>query len=127
MPILSRNPDGPYYSQGDERAFFEWVNRISCVLKVVGSGPELRIHVRSRRVSHDCLRELIALFHRYQGAMRQLAQFENPSNRKWFRNPSAYWYRSVFSSSRPSNGALQPTSRARKRANSKRSARAARG
>ena len=102
MPILTRNPDGPYYSQGDERAFVEWVNRIPCVRKVMGSGSELRIHVRGRRISSHCLRELIALFRRYDGAMPQLAQFESLSNRTWFRNPSAYWYRSVFLT-QPSN------------------------
>ena len=79
MPILIRNPDGPYGSEGDERAFYEWVTRVPCVYKVEGSGPELHLHVRTRRISNTCLTELIALFRRYAVSMPQLAQFENGS------------------------------------------------
>jgi hypothetical protein len=39
------------------------------------------------------LRELIALFWRYQGPLPQLAQFDTPSSREWFKEPAAYWYR----------------------------------
>ena len=106
MPILKRNPDGPYYSAGDERAFFEWLNRIRCVGRIGGSGPELQIHVRGRKVSSTCLRELIALFSRYQVPMGQLAQFENVSNRQWFKDPAKFWYRVVFVASEPSNKPL---------------------
>lgn len=96
MPILTRTPDGPYYSEGDERAFSEWVTRIPAVTLTCGEGHTLHIHVRSRRVSATTLRELLALFRRYGVSMAQLAQFESPSNREWFRNPTAYWYRAVF-------------------------------
>lgn len=96
MPILTRKPNGPYYSRKDEEAFFEWLRKIGCVQRVDGVGAELRIHIRSRRISEECLRELIALFWRYGGPMHQLAQFENARNRSWFRNPSMYWFRSVF-------------------------------
>jgi hypothetical protein len=120
VPVLKRNPDGPYYSQGDERAFFEWANRIPCIRKVEGLGQELHLHVRGRRVSETCLRELIALFYRYQVPMKQLAQFENSSNQKWFRNPSAFWYRPVFG--QLSSAPLQPTSRAEGGSGSRRSA-----
>lgn len=123
MPILIRNPDGPYYSQGDERAFFEWAKRISCIDKLEGSGPELRLYLRRRRISNACLWELIALFHRYGVAMGQLAQFENASNRAWFRNRKMFWYRAVFG--KPSNQPLQPSSRARKKAKLKARSRAA--
>jgi hypothetical protein len=66
------------------------------VYKIEGAGEELHIHVRGRRLSSECLRELIALFSRYKGPMSQLAQFENPSNRKWFKDPRAFWHRQVF-------------------------------
>jgi hypothetical protein len=111
LPILIRRPDGPYGSQGDERAFFEWLNRIPAVYKIGGVGEELHIHVRSR-LSSESLRELIALFDRYDGPLNQLAQFENSSNRNWFRNPEMYWYRQVFLGSKRSHRAL---SRLRKR------------
>jgi hypothetical protein len=108
MPILIRNPDGPYYSRGDERAFFEWAKRMSCINKLEGSGPELGIHIRRRRISNACLWELIALFHRYDVAMGQLAQFENASNRAWFRNRKMFWYRAVFG--KPPSQTAQSTS-----------------
>jgi hypothetical protein len=119
MPILIRNPDGPYYSAGDERAFWEWLKRIPCVVRMRGSGPELRIHIRRRRISDRCLGELLALFRRYDIEMSQLAQFESSSNRRWFRNPSAAWYPLVFGrpsatgrqrrGRRPSSGAGERT------------------
>jgi len=96
VPILIREPDGQYYSPGDERAFFEWVQRIRCVVKVDGAGRTLRIHVRRRQISDACLRELLALFHRYGASMKQLAQFETPSNRHWFKDPIKYWHKAVF-------------------------------
>jgi hypothetical protein len=111
MPILTRSPDGPYYSEGDERAFFDWLKRISCVQRVRGSGAELQIHVRGAKVSSNCLRELIALCWRYQVPMGQLAQFESAANRKWFKNPATFWYRAVFVGGKPSNKPLQTTSR----------------
>jgi hypothetical protein len=114
MPILIRKPDGPYFSPGDERAFFEWARRIPCVTRLEGVGGELRLHVRGRRISQNCLRELVALFHRYDVAMSQLAQFETTSNRSWFRSRSAFWYGPVFG--RPSNlGVKSATARTRDR------------
>jgi hypothetical protein len=98
VPILIREPDGPYYSAGDERAFFEWVERIPCVAQVKGAGTQLHIHVRRRRISDACLRELIALFHRYGVAMSQLAQFETSANRGWFSARNKFWYEDVFGS-----------------------------
>jgi hypothetical protein len=117
-PILKRNPDGPYYSPGDERAFYEWANRISCIDKIEGSGQELRINIRRRRISNSCLRELIALFHRYDVEMSQLAQFENASNRPWFRNQSMFWYRAVFGhpARQPQSTSARSSRRLRKKA-----------
>jgi hypothetical protein len=100
MLTLTRTPDGPYYSPGDERAFFEWVRRISCVHRVWGMGDELYLEVPRRRISNACLRELLALFRRYEVEMAQLAQFENRFNREWFKNPSASWYKAVFGGGR---------------------------
>ena len=85
-----------YYSAGDERAFFAWLQSIPGVVKVEGRGRELCVHLRSKRLSAAALRELLALYSRYQGNMRELAQFEQSSNASWFRNPKAYWYEGVF-------------------------------
>lgn len=126
MPILIRRPDGPYYSQGDERAFFEWLERIPCVSKLDGEGEELRIHVSGSRLTQGSLRELIAAFRRYGVSMPQLARLETATNRKWFRDPSAYWYRLIFLSKQPSDRAQQPGHRVKKKIKSRKRSRAAR-
>src|SRR5262245_15884223 len=116
MPVLIRNPDGPYNSPGDERAFFEWIARISCIGRFWGSGSALHIEIKKCRISDECLRELLALFSRYDIAMAQLAQFETKSNRKWFRNEAAYWFRPVFGRARAvKNRGSQPNMSTKRR------------
>ena len=92
--------NGPlYYSQGDEDAFFAWLQHIGCVNRVRGEGATLHILLKTRTVSDAELRELIALFHRYQLEKRPLAQFLTTENRAWFRDDEgSYWYRDVFGS-----------------------------
>ncbi|MGN1285668.1 MAG: hypothetical protein ACI4XG_03670 [Bradyrhizobium sp.] len=86
-----------FYHQSDERAFFEWLARISCVKSYAGDG-KLGLVVRlKRRPGKDDLWQLLAICHRYGGDMRQLAKFETAGNREWFRDPKMYWYQAVFS------------------------------
>lgn len=87
-----------YYSKNDEAAFFGWLKSIPGVTDVVGSGRELAIHLRSKRLAAVSLRELIALYRRYEGNMTELAQFANESNASWFLAPTAYWHKEVFKS-----------------------------
>ena len=87
-----------YFSAGDEAAFFSWLQSISGVVSVQGHGRELHISLRSKKLSALCLRELLALYQRYQGNMSELAQFANQSNSSWFADPNAYWYSQVFGS-----------------------------
>ena len=84
-----------YFSEGDEAAFFDWLDRIGCVGTVWGAGHDLFIPLA--RPSNLELRELLALFHRYNVDMRQLARFAN-DRRKWFSDPIAYWRAAVFGS-----------------------------
>jgi hypothetical protein len=86
-----------FYSPHDENAFFEWINRISCIEEPRGVGSEL--HLKVRPPSDAQLRELIALFCRYHISSRQLAQFETTENAAWFRhNDKAYWHVEIFGS-----------------------------
>jgi hypothetical protein len=85
-----------YWSAGDEAAFFAWLQSIPGVESVTGEGSELHIKLRSSRLSQPALRELIALYARYGGDMRELARFETVSNSTWFRSPISYWYEGVF-------------------------------
>jgi hypothetical protein len=65
-----------YGSPGDERAFFGWLQSIPGILSVEGKGRELHIRTRSNRVSATTLRELIALYERFQGDMTELARLK---------------------------------------------------
>lgn len=89
-----------YFSPGDETAFFTWLQGIPGVVGVQGVGRELRIRLRSRRLSAKSLRELIALYWRYGGVLSELAHFENPTNAAWLRDPKAYWHRRMFPKAR---------------------------
>ena len=86
----------PYYSPGDEAAFFAWLQSIPGVVKVEGIGHRLAVTLRSKRISDAGLREFIGFHKRYRLPMRSLAQFETPRNRSWFRNRDMYWYGAIF-------------------------------
>ena len=81
-------------SQLDEKHLFEWASEISCFLR----WEQDTLVIKSRNISRKALYDLIALFWRYQIPMKQLAQFENQRNSKWFRNNEMYWYEKVFGS-----------------------------
>lgn len=95
MPRL-RIIEGTYYSQGDEAAFFDRLREIPGVIGVVGSPEGLLVTLRSKKLSNVALRELIALHFRYSLPMKELAQFETPKNKNWFRSRAAFWYAGVF-------------------------------
>ncbi len=97
MTITWRRPLR-YLSAGDESAFFRWLSGIPGVVSVTGKGRALEIRLRSTMLSAPALRELLAVYKRYGGNLRDLAVLESPSNRAWFRDPAAFWYRSVFGS-----------------------------
>ena len=85
-----------FYSQNDESAFFDFLGRIEAVESIVGEGDAIILNVIDKP-SDESLRDLIALFHRYQiPEMTQLAQFLKKTNKKWFSDDNAYWYRQVF-------------------------------
>jgi hypothetical protein len=85
-----------YYSHGDEAAFFSWLQSIPGVISVRGQGRELTIRLKSKKLSQTALRELLALYLRYNGRMSELAQFVNDTNRGWFQHPDAIWFKAVF-------------------------------
>jgi len=61
----------------DEKAFFNWLESIAGVTRVEGRGTGLIIHLRSKRISKAALRELLAIYRRYGGDPRELAEFRN--------------------------------------------------
>lgn len=93
--ILKMSPVGPFYSQYDEVAFFEWIDKLECVKKYEGQLRTLYIEV-SLNVNEQELKELLSLFYRYKINMRQLSVFDQKKFARWFRNEDAYWYKRVF-------------------------------
>lgn len=83
----------------DEAAFFEWLQKLSCVSEFEGRGDTLYIRIGSSKVDEAGLRELLALFRRYRVDMKQLAVFDKPEFSHWLRDERAYWHKSVFGSS----------------------------
>lgn len=92
--------EGPaYFSQGDESAFFAWIESVPAVTRVYGIGTDLIVELKSSDIDDESLRELISLFQRYQIDMTMLRDFENTSNKKWFSgNKSSFWHDAVFGS-----------------------------
>jgi len=87
-----------FYHQADERAYFEWLERISCVASIQGEGNRGLVVRLKRRPGKDDLWQLLALGYRYGLDMRKFAKFETDANRAWFRDPKMYWYSHVFDS-----------------------------
>lgn len=89
-----------FYSPSDESAFFAWAESIPAVVSIDGRGRSIFLAVKSRRISDESLRELLALFRRYPISMKQLAQFKNDRNSSWFCTPEAFWFTQVFGKNR---------------------------
>jgi hypothetical protein len=79
-----------FFSQGDESAFFAWLNKLPFVDRCEGRGRTLYIHVNYAAVDEDGLREMLALFRRYGVGLRQLALFDREEFADWYRNKQAY-------------------------------------
>lgn len=79
-------------SQLDEKHLFLWASEITGFLR----WEQDTLVMRSRRISEAALRDLLALFWRYQIPMEQLARFESERNTSWFRAPHMYWHSRVF-------------------------------
>lgn len=91
---------GPaFYSSRDEANFFSWLQTISGVTRVIGTGRDLQVTLRSSRLGEEALREMIALHWRYQMPMRHLATFLSAANERWFGAPEGYWHNAVFGAS----------------------------
>ncbi|OLL31662.1 hypothetical protein BTH42_11165 [Burkholderia sp. SRS-W-2-2016] len=85
-----------YYSECDETAFFEWLDKLSCVKRYEGELDVLSIYVDETKVDENALRDLLALFRRFAVEMEQLRVFDRQEFAPWFRDPRAYWHAVVF-------------------------------
>lgn len=85
-----------YYSYLDEENFFKWIESNPAVTAVERQGGRLIISFKSARIAEQDLRDLIAVFARYQISMRDIKKFAAGEHKQWLNNPDAYWYRSIF-------------------------------
>ncbi len=93
---LKMSPVGPFFSEKDEELFFEWLDKIKCVKKYEGHFCTLDIEVDADLIDENELREMIALFLRYDVDMKQLAMFDHPQFSVWLKNKSTHWYGVIF-------------------------------
>lgn len=89
-----------FFSQGDEEAFFNWLNKLPFIKRCEGRGLTLYISVDPKAVDEGGLRELLAVFRRYGVELRQLAVFDRAEFKHWFCSNQAYWYEEVFGAPR---------------------------
>jgi hypothetical protein len=99
MPtLIVRGPR--YFSPGDEKAFFDWLQSIPCVSRVAGQVRDLHVTLK-RAPTDNQLREFIGLLYRYRMNMKGLAVFKTSRNARWFaNNENAFWHKRVFGSAR---------------------------
>lgn len=93
MQIRVQGPT--YFSQNDETAMFEWLGRMAVLRDVTGEGHDLIIRLK-RAPTDNQLRDLLALFFRYQMDMRPLAILRTTRNEGWFADQGGYWFDAVF-------------------------------
>lgn len=72
----------PYYHLSDERAFFEWLDRMPFVSSYHGVVRDLFIDL-NRMPTYDDLWEIIGFFRRYRVDLAQLEKFVTDENRGW--------------------------------------------
>jgi len=85
-----------FYSDGDERRFFEGLRNISAVSSVKGIGVELFLDINTVKMSKNEMRELIALLWRYKVPLSPLSAFVKNKRFDWLHNKDAYWYAPMF-------------------------------
>jgi hypothetical protein len=84
-----------YYHDADERAFFEWLDRMPIVREYYGVVRDLIIAF-NRMPTDDDLWEIIGFCRRYGIDMTQLAKFETTENSSWMRDPEMFWHAEIF-------------------------------
>lgn len=91
--VLLVTSAGRYRSANDERAFFEWLERIEGFDSVKGVGRELHIQLR-KDIQKRGLIDLIGLFHRYGRDLTAIPRLF--ARRGWLRDEKRYWFSAMF-------------------------------
>jgi hypothetical protein len=96
MPKELLIQESHYYSYQDEKHFFEWLESIDGIKRVVGGPQGLSIQLKGNGLNRGDLYDLIAVLMRYDIDMRGLQDFVTPKNEEWMKNPRAYWHAKIF-------------------------------
>ena len=85
----------PFFSDGDEDCFFQWLKSIDAVKDFFRCPSGLEITL-TEPVDDPNLRELIGLMTRYGLDMKWLRSLRTQQNEGWFASEKMYWHQSVF-------------------------------
>jgi hypothetical protein len=85
-----------YYTYQDEKRFYEWLEAIPGVERVVGTPKGLAIHIVASGLSIDDWADLAALFIRYSIDMSHLRALINLENESWIKDATKFWYEPLF-------------------------------
>ncbi|MDM5182149.1 hypothetical protein PO883_33815 [Massilia sp. DJPM01] len=88
---------GEFYSDGDERRFFQGLKDVTAIKSIKGVGRGLIVNLDLRFLNNDGARELIALLWRYEiplSSFRILA--EKYKKFSWLDDVKWYWHKSMF-------------------------------
>lgn len=88
---------GEFYSDGDERRFFQGLKDVPAVKNINGLDRGLVVNLDLRQLNNDSVRELIALLWRYELSLisfRVLA--EKHKKFSWLYDAKWYWHKRMF-------------------------------
>lgn len=88
-------PNGPFFINHDEAAFFGRLDKICGVRRYHGQISTLYLTV-DLPLDDESLLELLSLVQRYGGDFSQFTIFETTANSSWFRAPGTFWHDAVF-------------------------------
>jgi hypothetical protein len=73
-----------FFAPHDEDAFFEWLYKIKSIKEVKGKRDSILLTLHKKRIPHDDLHSLVALFRRYKVPMKNVEVIVTGHNRIWF-------------------------------------------
>ena len=91
-----------FYSEKDREACCDWLKKITCIHDIEVFEKDFYLKLSKRVLNFTELDNLIGIFYRYKIDLKQLAQFVNTKNRKWFYdNKVAFWHKKMFTNNDP--------------------------
>lgn len=86
---------GMFYSQGDERRFFQGLEDNPAIKTVEGAGVNLILSIDPRVLSKERLQDIFSLLWRYQIPLAPFHVLTEKKRFSWLDDKKAYWYKSL--------------------------------